>query len=322
MARARQTAIPREMQAAALDHFGPPSVLKPHTLPVPEPGPHEVLIDVHGAGVGTWDADIRKGEWLPQGKPKFPLLPGLDGAGVVAARGSRAHRFAVGDQVYGYSMGGFYAQYKAVNEESTAHVPRRLELLHASAVPVPGLTALQGIEDHLHLKSGETLLIFGATGSVGSFAIQFAHAKEAHVIATASGADAQKFAHSLGADFTIDARKEDALSELRTMAPDGLDAALVLAGSANLESLLDLVRPGGRIAYPNGVDPKPQHRPNVRIVAYDGTPGPKEYANLERALEEARIEVRVAEVYPLAQAAEAHDRLRKGRVLGRIVLRV
>src|SRR3954452_4072456 len=116
------------MKAAAIDKFGPPSSLKLQMLPVPEPGPREVLIALHAAGVGVWDKDIRGG-WWPQGRPKFPLVLGSDGAGLVAAKGALVRRFDVGDRVWAYEFinpkGGFYAQYVAVDAEHVAPVPRR-----------------------------------------------------------------------------------------------------------------------------------------------------------------------------------------------------
>src|SRR3954463_1273705 len=97
--------LPATMRAAAIARFGPPSMLKPHVLPVPEPGPGEVLLALHCAGVGSWDASIRDGSWRKPGRPKFPLVPGTDGAGIVVARGSRVSRFRIGDRVYGYEFG-------------------------------------------------------------------------------------------------------------------------------------------------------------------------------------------------------------------------
>ena len=111
----RASAIPATMKAAAVASFGPPSVLKLHDLPVPKPRPHEVLIAVHTAGIGSWDTAIRDGSWRGSGAPKFPLIPGVDGAGTVVAKGARVRRLAVGDTVYAYEFGnprgGFYAQF-------------------------------------------------------------------------------------------------------------------------------------------------------------------------------------------------------------------
>lgn len=315
----------KTMKAAALDRFGPPSVLKLHTLPVPEPGPREVLIELHAAGVGVWDTDIRGG-WWPEGRPKFPLVLGSDGAGVVAAKGALVRRFRVGDRVWAAEFinpkGGFYAEYIAVNAEHAGRVPRRLDLLQAGAAAVTGLTALQGIDDHLRVRAGETVLIFGATGAVGTLAVQFARRRRARVIGTGSGRDGAALLRKLGAHGVIDPRSDDAVEQLRALAPDGLDAVLVLAGGEVLEQFLEHVRPGGRVAYPHGVEPEPRRRPKVPLMAYDAEASPQHFARFGRAVETMRFQVPIAAVYPLAQAAKAHERLEKGHVLGRIVLQI
>jgi NADPH:quinone reductase-like Zn-dependent oxidoreductase len=313
------------MKAAAIDLFGPPSVFKLRTVQVPEPGAGQVLIALHAAGVGVWDGDIRAG-WWPEGRPKFPLILGTDGAGVVAKKGKQTTRFKIGDRVWAYQFinpkGGFYAEYVAIDAEYVGRVPARLDLLHAGASAVTGLTALQGIDDHLHVRRGTTVLIFGATGAVGSLALQFAKRHRARVIGTARNKAGAKLVKKLGADAIVDLTRKDVVEQLRAFAPDGLDAALALAGGETLERLLALVRPGGRIAYPNGVEPVPHRRPRIKAVAYDAIASPKHFARLELAVEKARLQVPIAAVYPLAQAAKAHARLLRGHVIGRIALRI
>jgi NADPH:quinone reductase len=124
-----------------------------------------VLIAVDTAGVGVWDADMRGG-WSPSGHTRFSLVLGSDGAGIVAAVGWRVRRFKAGDKVYAYGWGkpkgGFYAEYVAVPAETIAHIPERLDLRHAGAIPVTGLTALQGVDDALHVKKGQAVIIHGA----------------------------------------------------------------------------------------------------------------------------------------------------------------
>ncbi len=153
--------VPRTMFAAAIDRFGGPEVITPHALPVPAVDAGEVLIAVDTAGVGRWDADIREGYYASR-KPHFPLVLGFDGSGVVAAVGSRVRRLKVGDEVYSYNWqnpkGGFYAEYVVVPADKAAPIPRRLDLRHAGAIPITGLTALQGIDDALGLKKGETII--------------------------------------------------------------------------------------------------------------------------------------------------------------------
>jgi NADPH:quinone reductase-like Zn-dependent oxidoreductase len=318
--------VPATMRAAAIDAFGPPSALTVHTLPVPTPGPRQVLIEVHAAGVGVWDAQMRAGMYA-DGSERFPLVLGADGAGLVAAIGTGVERLRVGHRVWGYEFpgsngGGFYAEYVAVDEEHAGRVPPRLDLLQAGAGAVTGLTALQGIEDHLDVRDDESVLIFGASGAVGTLAVQFAKYRRARVLGTASGDGAEFLVRELGADHVIDARRDDAVAQLRALAPDGLDAVLALAGGDALERCLDLVRVGGRVAYPNGVEPVPRERASFRLIAYDAVTGQKEFEHLERAVEEAHLRVPIQAVYPLEQAAQAHERLEQGHVLGRIVLQM
>ncbi|HEY6293275.1 MAG TPA: NADP-dependent oxidoreductase [Terriglobia bacterium] len=314
------------MKAAAIDRFGPAAVLTLHTLLVPQPGPNEVLIALHVAGVGVWDALIRNGSWQPVGPPNFPVVPGTDGAGVVVAKGARVTRFNIGERVYASEYdnpkGGFYAEYVAVKAEHVARVPARLDFLQAGAVATTGLTALQGIDDALRLRRGETLFIYGASGAVGTLAVQCAKARRARVLATASGQEGAALIQQLGADAVINGRRSDACERLRELAPGGVDAALVLANGRWLDALLGLVRVGGRVAYPNGVEPAPRRRRGIRLLAYDAVAGTREFARLQRAVTAAKLQVPVARVYPLALASKAHSRLERGHVLGRIVLQV
>jgi NADPH:quinone reductase len=277
-----------------------------------------MLLAVHAAGVGVWDASIRDGSWQPYGRAKFPLILGTDGAG--------ARTLRVGDRAYAYDYanpkGGFYAEYVAVRERNAARVPEVVDLLQAGAAVTTGLTALQGIDDVLHVRRGETVLLFGASGAVGTLAIQFAKRHGARVLTTVSGRDALALVRQLGASAAIDARSADSDDELRKLAPGGIDAALALAGGSALERFLEHVRPGGRVAYPNGVEPVPRRRPKIRFTAYDAEVGPREFAKLGRAVREARLRVPIAAEYPLEGAAKAHERLEQGHVLGRIVLRI
>jgi NADPH:quinone reductase len=316
----------RTMKAAAIDRPGPPSALKLHRLPVPQVAANEVLIALHTAGVGGWDTDIRKGSW-PNGRPKFPFVLGTDGAGIVIGRGARVRRFRKGERVWGYEFanpkGGFYAEYVAVDAQHVGRVPRSLNLLHAGAATVVALTALQGIEAVLRVRRGETVLIFGATGAVGTMAVQFARLRGARVIATATGRKAARLVASLGAQGSFDARAKDAVAKLRALAPQGLDAVLALAGGGTLTRCLDLLKPRGRVAHPNGVEPEPKRgKRRISVKGYDAEASPRHFARLERAATAARLKTPLAAAYPLAQAWRAHARLERGRVIGRVVLRI
>jgi NADPH:quinone reductase len=317
--------FPASMKAAAIDRFGPPSVITVHTLPIPQPGPREILIALQAAGVGSWDESIRDGSWRPAGRARFPLVLGTDGAGVVVAKGARVRRFRIGDRAYAYdaenAKGGFYAEYVAVDESKAARVPDRLDDLQAGAGAVTGLTAHQGIDGALKVRRGETVLIFGASGAVGTLAVQLAKRHGARVLATASGRRATTLVRRLGANAVVDARSEDVADRLRALTPDGIDAVLALAGGNELERCLDFLRDGGRIAYPNGIEPEPKPRRKFRIRGYDAESGPRQFAQLARAIVQAKLSVPLAAVYPLGEAAAAHRRLHDG-VIGRVVLRI
>jgi NADPH:quinone reductase-like Zn-dependent oxidoreductase len=315
------------MKAAALDRFGPPSVLTLHELPVPEPGPREVLIAIETAGVGSWDASIRDGSWRKPGRPRFPLVPGVDGAGIIVARGARVKRVRVGDRVYAYEFGnrqgGFYAQFAVADANHVARVPNAIDLEDAGAVAATGLTALQGV-DALGIRPGHTVLIFGASGAVGTLAVQFAVQRGAHVIATASGTAAARVVRALGATRVIDARRKEAIEQLRTSTRNGkgIDAVLALAGGEELERCLDFVRPGGRVVHPNGIEPVPKKRRTFRVRSFDAVADRQAFARLNRRFSASRVRVPIAATYPLGKAAQAHRRLDRGRLVGRIVLRV
>ena len=317
--------IPKTMRAVAIDHFGGPEVLTLHSLPVPVPEPHEVLIRLHTAGVGGWDAQMRGG-WWPEGRPRFPAVLGSDGAGTIAAVGSRVRRLQVGEKVYAYSFnnakGGFYAEYVVVAAANAAPVPDGMSLKHAGAIPTTGLTALQGVDDALKTKAGDSLIIHGASGGVGTMAVQFAKARGARVLAIASGADGKALVRRLGADEAIDGRDEEILAVARDFAPDGVDAVLAFAGGKELTQCLHALRAGGKVAHPNGVEPTPRKRSGIDFIVYDAVAGVAEFNRFGRAVVKSALKVPIAGTYKLEDARKAHERLAAGHILGKVVLTI
>src|SRR5207237_4219260 len=296
--------LPETMRAAALDRFGGPEVLSIHSLPVPTPSAYEVVIAVHYAELGGWDAGIRQ-EGSPSGKrPHFPYVLGAGGSGTIAAVGLRVRRFKIGDPVYAYQWdnpkGGFYAEYVPVAAKNVAAMPSSLDFARAGAVPIAGLTAIQGIDDALQVKKGESVIVHGASGGVGVYALQFAKLRGARVLATASGADGVALARKLGADIAVDGKQGDIAGAARELAPDGVDAVLALVGGEALTRCLDTLRKGGRLAYPNGIEPEPRHRRGIKTKAYDGTPGRREFDRFSRAIEAAAFQVPIAAEFALA----------------------
>jgi NADPH:quinone reductase len=316
--------LPKTMQAAAIDSAGDLEALTLHTLPVPRPAAGEVLIALQAAGVAVWDVEIRRHpQYLKNSH--LPLVLGTDGAGTVAALGPGVRGFRLGEQVYAYSwdnpQGGFYAQYVAVPAERVSRLPGGLSMLQAGAIGTTALTALQGVDDALHIRAGETLIIHGAAGGVGTLAVQFAKLRGARVLATVSGEDEIALVKSLGADAVVDGRHGDIGAAAHQFAPGGTDAVLALAGGDALERCIATLKPDGRLAYPNGVQP-PAQRAGVSVTHYDAVPGPAEFERLNAAITEAKLVVPIAAQYPLAEAQEAQRRIEAGHVAGKIVLQI
>lgn len=318
--------VPRTMQAMAIDQPGGAQVLTMHTLPVPAPAADEVLIGLQAAGVASWDVALRERPGMIKHNA-FPLVLGTDGAGVIAAVGRDVRGFKVGDKVYAYSwdnpQGGFYAQYVAVPAAFVGPAPPGLTLQQAGAIATTALTAIQGVDDALHVKKSQTLIIHGAAGGVGTLALQFAKLRGARVLATVSGEDEVAFVKSLGADAVVDGRHGDIAAATHEFAPAGADALLILApGEAVLSQLQAAVRSGGSAAYPHGVHPDPKPREGVTLIAYDAVAGPKEFARLNEAIAASHLQVPIAAQFPLADAAKAQQRLEAGHVQGKIVLNI
>jgi len=314
------------MRAAALDRFGGVENIHLKQLPVPEPGPDEVLLRIESAGVGVWDPYEREGEFAKMlgTKPTFPYVLGSDGAGTVAEVGAQVHRFKKGDHAYALALtnpkGGFYAEYAVVKADNVSQIPRQLSVEQAGVMPSDALTALRGLDEILKLKQGESLMVFGAGGGIGHLAVQLAKRMGARVFAVASGDDGVALAKRLGADAVVNGRKDDVLTAARSFAPNGLDAALVTAGGEATNRALGALNKNGRVAYPNGVEPEPKTPSGVKTQSYNIEPTPQQIEKLNRLIESGPFEVHVARTFTLDKAADAHRELDK-HFLGKLALR-
>jgi NADPH:quinone reductase-like Zn-dependent oxidoreductase len=262
----------------------------------------------------------------PEGRERF-VVPGTDGAGVVAEKGPAVRRFRVGQRVYSYSYqnpkGGFHAESVVVVEKKVARLPRGFDLRSAGAIATTALTALQGVDDALNVKRGENIIVHGASGGVGTLAVQFAKWRGARVLGTTSGRDGLALVRRLGADVAVVGKHEDLTAAARRFAPEGVDGVLAFVGGKSLTDCLDALKPrGGRLAYPNGVEPVPRKRKGVKVVAYDGVPGVREFQRLNRAVEGSKLKVPIAKEYPLARAAAAYKHASKGHVIGKVALKI
>ena len=314
------------MQAVVLDRFGSVDELKLRSVPLPGLEDNDVLIRVEFAGVGSWDALERQGDWDGAfGVPStFPYVLGGDAAGVVAAIGDRVTRVKVGDRVYAATMpvprGGFYAEYGVVDEEYVAHRPDRLPADQAGAMAWDALTALSGL-DAIGLSAGETFVVFGASGGIGHLAVQLARHRGARVLAIASGEDGVTLASRLGADVVVDGRREDVLTAAAAFAPDGLDAALFTTGGEIAEHSLGAIKATGRIAWPNGVQPALSVMPTPAVTYFDGDRSRAATDRLNSIIEAHGLEVHLHSVFPLEQARDAHLASRQ-HYIGKLALGV
>lgn len=309
------------MKAIRFHHYGAVEVLRLEEAPRPLPGPDEILVRVHSAGVNPADCQFRAG-WYKDFAPRpLPLIPGWDLAGTVEAAGPLAARFRPGDAVFAMAdmrRDGAYAEYVVVRAEHAAPAPRTLPPQQAAGVPLAALTAWAALFDHGGLQAGQAVLVHGGAGGVGQFAIQLAHLAGARVLATASPSN-HGLLLQLGADEAIDYTG----GELERRAA-GVDLVLDTAGGATRERSWGLLRPGGllaAIAMPPA-DAARAESLGVRAAMVAVVPNGARLELIGALIDAGRLAVRIDSEFPLAQAAAAHARSEGRHARGKIILRI
>ena len=330
------------MKAIRLHEFGGPEVLRYDEVPIPEPKPGEVLVRVHAVGVNPPDWYVREGMPnvpLAMRPPlSLPTIPGTDVSGVVAAVAADVDGLAVGDEVFGLLRfpsldGSAYAEYVAAPASNLARKPAGIDHLHAAGVPMAALTAWQFLielgHDHpspfqaaqhrpMTLSAESTVLINGAAGGVGHFALQLAKWKRARVIAVASGTH-ESFLRELGADDFIDYTK----NRPEERAHD-VDLVLDTVGGLDSSRFLRTLKPGGAL-YPVFVaeyDPREIAKFGVTTSGTQVRSNGTQLAELGRMLDAAMLRVAIDSTFPLADARRAHERAARGHIQGKIVLTI
>ena len=308
------------MMAWRIHEFGPPSVMRFEEVPRPDPGLGEVLIKVEAVGVGLWDSWIRAGmSVLAQ---PLPLTLGSDLSGDIVAVGAGSADLREGDSVYGITnprFVGAYAEYAVASAAMVSKKPASLTYIEAASVPVVAVTAWQGLFEHAGLEAGQTVLIHGAAGNVGAYAVQLARRAGIRMIATA-GAEDIPFVHSLGADRVLDYRAQRFEEEIRDA-----DAVLDLVGGETQTRSYQVLRRGGKLI--SIVSPPDQHLAQshgVEAVFFLVEVMTQHLADIAGLIDEGELRTHVGVVLPLADAREAHfmlDGLRP-RPKGKIVLTV
>lgn len=308
------------MKAIVIREYGGPEVLKYEDVPRPEPKADQILIRVIAAGVNPVDGMIRSGMFAKNGNGAFPMVLGGDIAGIVEKAGNKSTKFKAGDPVFAYvslDSGGGYAQYAVVPERDAAPKPDSLTFVEAAGVPIVALTAWQALIDTAKLNAGQTVLIHGGSGGVGSFAIQIAKARGAKVIATASTAN-QDVLKQLGADVAVDYTKQ----KFEDIAKD-VDVVLDSVGKDTLTRSYGVVKKGGIIvslvARPNQSE---LEKHGIRGVALSVEPNSGELAQIGKLIDDKKIRVIVSQTFPLSEAAKAQEQVATGHTRGKIVLKV
>jgi NADPH:quinone reductase-like Zn-dependent oxidoreductase len=308
------------MKAIVIHEYGGPEVLKYEDVLRPEPKEDQILVRVIAAGVNPVDGLIRSGVFARSEQTLSTRVLGGDIAGVVEKVGSKVTKFKQGDPVFAYvslENNGGYAQYAVVTEREAAPKPKSVTYVEAAAVPIVALTAWQALIDSGHLKAGQTALIHGGSGGVGSFAIQIAKARGAKVIATASTAN-QELLKQLGADVAIDYTKQ----KFEDIAKD-VDVVLDSIGRDTLARSYGVVKKGGFIvSLVARMDQAELDKHGIHGTALSVDPNSDELAQIGKLIDAGKIRVIVSQTLPLSEARKAQEQVATGHTRGKIVLKV
>lgn len=315
------------MKAMVLTEFGGPERLELRDVERPSPGVGELLIRIIASGTNPVDAKIRaNGRWAGV---EPPVVIGYDAAGIVEAVGLGVTEFRTGDEVYFTpeifsNPHGTYAEYNVVSAAIVARKPRNLSFEEAAAIPLAGGTAWEAIVRRLQVRPGETVLIHGASGGVGSFAVQFAKAAGARVLATANARN-QQFLKDLGADVAIDYERENA-GEIARQETKGLgvDTAFDIEGKDLVARSLPSLRPFGRAAciLPPQGNLSLLYTNNLTLHGVFLTRERKRLEEMAPLFERGQVRPIIDQILPLDQVRRAHERLDTKHGRGKIVLRV
>src|SRR5216117_736428 len=306
------------MKAVVAHEYGAPEVLKIEQVQRPEPNEDEALVRVIASGVNPAGPLTLSGKYAREFGTHLPLIPGYEIAGVVEKTGANVTKLKVGDAVYGYpTFGGGWADYVTVKEGEVAVKPKSLNFVEAASVPMGALTAWQALVDVAKLQPGQTVLIHGGSGGVGSFAIQIAKARGARVIATASTAN-QDLLKQLGADVAIDYTKQ----KFEEIVHD-VDIVLDPVGRDTLARSYGVLKKGGIVVtLVSRCDEAELKKHEIRGASLSSHPDATELAEITKLIDDGKIKPIVSQVLPLIEAAKADAQAATHHTRGKIVLKI
>jgi NADPH:quinone reductase-like Zn-dependent oxidoreductase len=308
------------MKAMIAHQWGGPEALKLEDVAVPEPKENEIVIKCFAAGVNSFDGTLLSGKYEKVFGTHLPWIPGYDVAGTVEKVGAGATKFKAGEPVYAFlsiPKGGGYAEYASVKENQAARKPVTLSFVEAAGVPSVALTAWQSLVDKANIQPGQTVLIQGASGGVGMFAIPIAKMRGARVFATASSAN-QEFLKQLGADVAIDYKTQ----KFENIAKD-VDVVVDGVGGETLKRSYPMVKKGGMLVSLVGrVDQAELDKYGIRGVSLEVEYNGDELAEIASLVDARKVKVVVSEIFPLADAAKALAKADTHHARGKIVLKI
>ena len=310
----------KTMKAVCIYSYGGPEVLVYEDAPRPHPGPGEVLVKIHAAGINPVDWKIREGHLKEMLHHTLPLVLGWDFSGVVESLGSETTRLKVGDEVFSrpdISRDGAYAEFIVVKETELAPKPKSIDHIHAAALPLAGLTAWQTLFDAAGLIGGQRVLIHAAAGGVGHLAVQLAKGKGAHVIGTASAKN-HAFVRKLGVDQVIDYDTER-FEEIVQPVDVVLDT---IGGDTQARSWKVLKRGGILVSIASPPDEKVAYENGVRQAFVFTQPNAAQLAEIAHLVDAEKLKVIVETILPLSDATRGQEVSARGHTRGKIVLRV
>jgi NADPH:quinone reductase-like Zn-dependent oxidoreductase len=307
------------MKAAQISGYAGQDVLKINDVPKPAAGPGEVLVEVHAAGLNPFDYKVREG--IMGDALKFPATLGGDVAGTVAEAGEGVSGFDTGQAVFGQagaaSGQGSYAEFTPVKISQLAAKPESLDFVQAAALPLAATSAYQALVDHMNLRAGQKILIHGAAGGIGSFAIQIAKYLGAYVAATAATEDVD-YVKQLGADEAIDYKSRDFSEIIKDY-----DAVFDTVGGETNTRSYQVLKPGGTlvsmVAEP---DPELVEQSGVNYIQQQSRATAERLKAVAELADQGVIKTNIDKTFPLEQAAEALDYLKTGHPRGKVVLKI
>jgi NADPH:quinone reductase-like Zn-dependent oxidoreductase len=315
------------MKAVTIEEFGGKEKLNLTEVPTPQPAENEVLVRINAAGINPVDWKIREG-WLKDLLPhEFPIILGWDLAGVIEETGDGVDRLKKGDQVYAYNrrpvvQQGTYAEYAAVPEDYITQSPQSLSFEESASIPLAALTAYQAVYDAVELQQGQSILIVGASGGVGGFAVQFAHLIGATVTAIASEKN-HAYLQGLGAQHAICYTKGDFQDSFKEICPSGADVVFDLIGADALKKAGDCVKEGGKIVSITD-DPRSHVSEEKNIQSHFVFVEPKvpQLDHIRELVDSGKLKTHLSAVHPLSDVHKAHAEMESGHTCGKIVLKV